>query len=149
MRICLADAEAIAHATPGGGWSKYLQLDELSRLAHDGQSDDAQATRSAHGSRSPDLAAADALATQIRHQRTVGGAASRARAWAAEPVMARRLLTHLEQYERTGLASDAWEVANDFRGLQWWSPAEAEDVSRQLDTHYRNANVRVASPAHC
>ncbi|KKL51087.1 hypothetical protein LCGC14_2299020, partial [marine sediment metagenome] len=59
-------------------------------------------------------------------------------------VTAERLLAHLEEYEYTGLASDAWQVANDFRGLYWSAPEEADRLSRQLHTHYRNANVRVA-----
>jgi hypothetical protein len=54
------------------------------------------------------------------------------------------LLAHLEQYERTALASDAHLVADDWRGLSWSAPREAEKISQQLETHYRNANLRIA-----
>jgi hypothetical protein len=53
-------------------------------------------------------------------------------------------MTDLERYEHSSLPSDARAVADDWRGLKF---AESGELSSHLDTHYRNANVRVAVAA--
>src|SRR5262249_29784524 len=62
----------------------------------------------------------------------------------AEAITPARLLTDLDRYEHTGLTSDARLVAHDFRGLNWSAVPEAEQLGGRLDTHYRNANLRIA-----
>ena len=68
-------------------------------------------------------------------------------AWAGEAVSSEQVLSDVERYERSGLPSDARRVADDLRGLRWSEVAGAEHVSEQLDTHYRNANMRVTMSA--
>jgi hypothetical protein len=77
----------------------------------------------------------------------LNGLQAELRLWAAEPVSARQLLTDLEQYEYSAQPSDAQKVANDYRGLIWSAPAAAVRAGHSLDTHYRNANFRVAVTA--
>ncbi len=66
------------------------------------------------------------------------------RGWAAEPITPERLLAHLEAYEYSELASDAASAADDLRSLRWAPPEARPAALRRLETHYRNANVRVA-----
>lgn len=144
ISLCLADFDTMAGKNPAGAaWRDYLQLQALGDAAAAGQSDLAR--------RAAARAVLDRLASNrlTRAQRRFVGAGPLAdlqrelRAWAAEPVAAAQLLAHLDQYEYSGLASDAHLVADDFRGLSWSAPEQAEQLSEQLDTHYRNANVRV------
>jgi hypothetical protein len=64
--------------------------------------------------------------------------------WAAEPIGIAALLRDIERYERTGLPSDARQLALDCQSLL----ASPDDARRQLadrvDFHYRNANLRLA-----
>ncbi|MEE8451420.1 MAG: hypothetical protein V3R99_05870, partial [Thermoguttaceae bacterium] len=64
--------------------------------------------------------------------------------WVAEPVSSSRLLAHLEQYEQTGLGSDARRLATDCLYLGLAEDQPQRDLAGQLQTHYRNANLRVA-----
>lgn len=144
ISVCLADFEALARNEPSGAaWREYLKLEALGEAARGQSEEDRRAVARAV----LDRLAARQLSRAQRQFVDDGPLAELAkelRAWAAEPVTAARLLAHLEQYEYTGLASDALLVANDFRGLHWSAPDEAEQLSRRLDTHYRNANLRVA-----
>lgn len=130
--------------TGGAAWRKYLKLDTIRDLAHDNGD---EALRRATARKVLDRLSSSRLTREqhvfIREASIV--ALQRAlSAWAGERVTAERLLKHLEAYEHTGLASDAKLVADDYRGLAWSAPAEAARLSTHLDTHYRNANVRVA-----
>lgn len=66
------------------------------------------------------------------------------RAWSAAPVEASELIAHLERYEASGAASAARRVAEDCRSLRWSPKAEHHELARQLERHYRNANLRIA-----
>jgi hypothetical protein len=146
VRDDLANVETLMHSGPSGAaWQKYLQLESLHRVL-------AQPKPTAAELRAAARKVLDRLASSqlSRAQRKFVSAEplttlqTALRTWAAEPVTVCRLLAHLEQYERTGLASDARLVADDCRGLSWSSPAEAEQLSERLDSHYRNANLRIA-----
>lgn len=143
----LAEVEALATRAPAGAaWRKYLQLDALSRAVR--SDDDASVDeRRALARRVLDrLASPDLTRSQRKFiaDGPLGKLAVELRPWAAENITAQRLLEHLDRYEQTELPSDAWEVANDERGLAWSSPATAAALGQHLDTHYRNANVRAA-----
>lgn len=142
---CLADFEQLAKNRPeGAAWRGFLKLEALKSAVLDGHSDLERRTAA--------RAVLDRLASSrlSRAQRNFANEGPLANLreqllpWAAEEVTAARLLSHLEQYEYSGLASDARLVADDYRGLKWSAPDEAEQLSRRLNTHYRNANVRVA-----
>ena len=144
---CVADAEQLTRTgAPGAAWRAYLQLDSLRKLASNSQSC-SEVERRALARKVLDRLASSRL-SRVQRQFVSEPALVRLEAelhcWAAEPVTSPRLLAHLDQYEQTGLASDARLVANDLRGLSWSRPAAAERISRQLETHYRNANVRIA-----
>ncbi len=153
IRACLAGIESFTRkGSNGAAWRRYLQLDNLRRAADTSRRPDEQANieieRRAIARLVLDRLASSRL-SQAQQKFAAEGPLTtlktELRAWAAEPVTASRLLAHLEQYEQTGLASDARALADDLRGLNWSSGAAAEQVSQHLDTHYCNANIRIAA----
>jgi hypothetical protein len=147
IAVCLANVESLTRkGALGAGWREYLQLDGLRRLVG-APREPAEVERRAAARQVLDRLNSSRLS---RSQRKFAGEEplatlqSELRLWAAEPIPSARLLAHLERYERTGLASDAHLVADDWRGLSWSAPREAEKISQHLETHYRNANLRIA-----
>ncbi len=65
----------------------------------------------------------------------------------AEAVESNRLLEHLENYERSGLPSDARLLARDCQFLSVSSGVAQRELGDCFETHYRNANLRVAVTA--
>jgi hypothetical protein len=53
------------------------------------------------------------------------------------------LLRHLEQYEQSGLPSDARRVAEDRLLVARSTEPHRREMARQLEAHYRNANMRI------
>jgi hypothetical protein len=142
--VCLAEFDALPrNETAKDAWREYLMLEALKESARRQSDEDRRAAA---------RAVLDRLGSRrlSRAQRRfvddgpLADLKKELRVWAAEPVTAERLLAHLEEYEYTRLPSDAWQVANDLRGLHWSAPEEADRLSQQLHTHYQNANVRVA-----
>ena len=131
----------------GAAWRDYLQLDNLRRLTIEGAT---EAERRAAARVVLDRMASSSLSREQRRfldDKAVVALYNGLRVWAAEPVSAARLLAHIEEFERTGLPSAARLLAQDYRGLAWSAPAEAEQASQQIDMHYRNANARVSMNA--
>lgn len=69
------------------------------------------------------------------------------RKWATEPVDYRRLTHTLEQYEREPARVTAHSLAADINRLRW-TEAPTSELSSLLDSHYRNANIRIAISDH-
>jgi hypothetical protein len=147
IAVCLADVESLTrNGAAGAAWREYLQLDGIRRLVG-AQQEPAEAECRAEARAVLDRLNSCRLSQSQRKFVDEGPLAtlqSELRTWAAEPITSARLLAHLERYERTGLASDAYLVADDWRGLSWSAPREAEKISQHLETHYRNANLRIA-----
>jgi hypothetical protein len=144
LRVCLAEVDALTRkGKSGAAWRQYLQLKTLNGLAREGSEDE----RRAAARKVLDQLESFRLSRSQRkfvNEGPLAALQSELRVWAAAPVMPAQLLAHLEAYEYSGLTSDARKVADDFRGLSWSSPAEAEEISQSLGTHYRNANLRIA-----
>jgi hypothetical protein len=69
------------------------------------------------------------------------------RPWASEPADYRELLTSVERYEDSGLASDASNVVAAQRRCKWSNNETDRQLASRIDEHYRNANVRMAFTA--
>ena len=129
----------------GGEWRNFLLVDRLRLLTSEVASPEA---RCAAARRVLDRLDSPRLTSGQRRfiaQEPVASLRAALAGWAAEPVAPARLLADVERYERSGLPSDATSVANDLRGLKWSDAGGAARVSEQLDTHYRNANLRVTA----
>jgi len=144
---CVADVEQLTRkGSQGATWRAYLHLDSLRKLASEAPNL-SDKERRAIARKVLDQLGSSRL-SRVQRKFVSEPALVRLEAelhyWAAEPVSSYRLLSHLDQYEQTALTSDARLVADDLRGLSWSQPAAAAHISQQLETHYRNANVRMA-----
>ena len=146
LSLCLSEVGTIVHSSPEGeAWDKYLALDTLGELTHQRAAANDQRSR---------LLARSVLDRLTRvpmnqHQRRFLSRGpwvalrSELRAWATEPVRTAGLLRHVEQYERTGAPADARLVAQDCQRLAMSPTVARRQISRSLETWYRNANVRL------
>lgn len=64
--------------------------------------------------------------------------------WTVEPVDARQMVFHLEQFEHSQLPSHARLVAGHYNRLVWCGGAPEQEIARFINAHYRNANVRLS-----
>jgi hypothetical protein len=148
VKLCLADIDRLTRRHErGAAWREFLQLDSLHQLAAVPPTDE---QRRAQARRVLDRLTSYRLSKKQREFVSSGPLAelqSQLRPWATENIPSQQMLVNLERYEASGLASDARRVANDLRGLHWSSQVEAEDAGQALETHYRNANMRVAIAA--
>ena len=64
--------------------------------------------------------------------------------WATTPVDYLKLVDDLERFETHGRPSDGRHLAETYQRLKWAPAPAANSLARQLDSHYRNANIRVA-----
>ena len=66
------------------------------------------------------------------------------RPWTSEPVDYVSLLTKLEQKETETTALTEKEIVDAFQTLRFAQDNEASEIATALNTHYRNANIRIA-----
>ncbi|HWA98583.1 MAG TPA: hypothetical protein VG713_08820, partial [Pirellulales bacterium] len=126
-------------------WGNYLELEALEQLAATPAGD-------------VDREHAHRLASKVlaRLERTGLGSAAATRPnawhrlylelchWVARPIEPRQMLALLEQFESSGLPSDAARVADACRRLASAGNECQQHLADMLATHYRNANLRVA-----
>jgi hypothetical protein len=145
IQTALREFETLAGRNPAGaGWREYLQLDAIRRATAQDATDE---ERRKIARSVLDRVSATRLSSKQREFIDSGALSplsEELRGWAAEPIAAEQLLAHLEQLEYSGLESDSTAVASDYRNLTWMIGDAAEQLARHLDTHYRNANLRVA-----
>ncbi len=144
---CLAQIDAMTRkAGSGTAWREFLQLEKLKQLDRDDPEQTVLERRQLARTVLDRLSSSQLSRAQKKfiQEGPLADLRKSLRCWAAEDVSAQRLLVDLEQYERTLLPTDARRVAEDFRGLSWSSTAEAQKLSEHVDTHYRNANLRIA-----
>ena len=144
---CLAAVAAATGNSPEGpAWREYLCIDAAAPLcfAHAAarRSGDAASARQA-------LLRLTQTPWTAAQQRFVSSAplAELREAlwpWAAQPVGAAALLGDIERYEMTELPSDARRLAVDCQFLMASSAAARRELGLQVDSIYRNANVRIA-----
>jgi len=129
----------------GRAWAKYLALDDLGQLAGGATSADEQGRESAKI-----VLGRLTSAPMNRRQREflsskpLVSLRAELERWAVDPVELGEVLRHLEQYEQTGTSRHARQLADDCRQLALAPAAPKQELGRQLDSFYRNANVRVA-----
>jgi len=138
--------EALAMINPGpsgNGWREYLLLGALQGVGSGG--DDARHGRAQLAQRVLNRMQANNLTDEQRQfvsTAPMAELASRLRTWASEPVDVQRLLEDLERYELTGLPSDARALSRDRLALA--ATGSQLTITQRLETHYRNANLRIA-----
>jgi hypothetical protein len=147
LSLCLHEINALTVGSPEGrAWREYLLVELLQQCAQ---------RRQAAGERFPrDVAQAalkrltqSPLSPQQREfvsREPLCALEAELRRLAAEPVDRATLLAHLEQYEQTRSPADARALARDAQSLAVSPSPQYRRLGRQLETHYRNANLRLA-----
>ncbi len=147
LGLCLADIDTLTGDSPEGqAWRAYLLVNSLRQCSKQGSSlDDVGARQLAQQA----MARLTQTPLSAHQQSFVSSAPIAAlrdelKRWAAEPVGAAAVLHDVERYERSGLPSDARQLALDCQYLTM-APAEARhELGEHVNIHYRNANVRIA-----
>jgi len=146
LALCLNTLHKLDDGSEHGrAWHNYLMLDALTDMLAKPESSAernekrlaqrvlARLTRSGMNEAQREFVAND----DVKHLR------EELRNWAAEPVDLTRLLTSVERFEQSGRSSDARYVAADCRRLGFSPDASERKLAEQIETHYRNANMRL------
>jgi hypothetical protein len=144
---CLSEIDQLTNdSSEGHAWRKYLLIEPLHEWAARRRNNDerlpgdlAQQVRKRFNQMS--------LTSQQRQFLTSEPMAALDREMlrhTAEPVDSNRLLQHLENYEKSGLPSDARLLARDCQFLAVSSAAAQRELGARIDMHYRNNNIRIA-----
>lgn len=125
------------------GWADYLMLDQLDRAA---DSDDAAfraivARRVLTRMQYKQLGAVQRAWIQRPSLQELGDSI---RPWSRTPVDYAALLKQIEKMESKTIDLVKDDIAETMQALRFADHQAAMDVSTMIDTHYRNANVRVA-----
>jgi hypothetical protein len=146
----LADAGSrVQTAATSDAWRKYLLLDQVAQLANSAQlvsPDEARQLARQVINRLTATQASDAQ-RQVLGDASLQALVEAIRPWASETSDVRAVLAVLEQYEASGLTSDGRALVAVARGLNWSPEGKERQLGRQLDLHYRNANIRVVLTA--
>jgi hypothetical protein len=146
----LSDIEQLTANSPEGhAWRKYLLVDSLRDWATRRRNNEERMPR--------DLAQKwlarvnrMSMTSGQRQFLTTGPMAALNREMlrnTAEPVESRLLLKHLENYEKSGLPSDAHLLARDCQNLSVSTGAAQHELGDRVEMYFRNANIRVAVTA--
>ena len=146
LALAVADVDAImADSTEGRAWQRYLLLDALRGLADQRASDD-QHQRQMLARRVLKRLTQKAMDPQQRQFVSTGPLAvlgSELRTLTADPVSLAEVMRHVETCEQTGLPADAELVAEDCQRLKYSPMAGRQVLGQRLQSHYRNANLRL------
>jgi len=146
LALCLERVDAVAGDPEiARAWREYLALDRLERVS-----------REATGVDRPQSRAVARLAlnrfTRLElppeHRKFIScrryaELKLELRRWASLPLDVGGILRHMEQYEQSGSPVDARLLAEDRLLLACSPNPEHRELGRQLEMHYRNANVRI------
>ncbi|MDA1051113.1 MAG: hypothetical protein O3C40_11630 [Planctomycetota bacterium] len=135
--------ERLVDAAQGSVWSKYLRLDQLRTLIGSGD------TQAQHRLARQILARMESDELDSRQSTMLEAPpfselAFALRRWADEPVDCTALLDDIEAYEESRRVDGAHSLARLYQNSRWSTNPEIERLSDLLNSHYRNANIRVA-----
>lgn len=146
LSLAVADVVAItADSTEGRAWQRYLLLDALRGAAEQRASDD-EHQRQMLARRVLKRLTQKGMAPQQREFISTGPMAvlgSELRTLAADPVSLAEVMRHVETYEETGLPADAELLTKDCQRLGHSPIASRQVLGQRLQSHYRNANLRL------
>ncbi|MEO8493906.1 MAG: hypothetical protein ABI614_02470 [Planctomycetota bacterium] len=133
----------LANAAQGEAWNEYLRLSQLRKLIGSGQ------TQSQHQIARQILSRMDSDKLSSQQLAMLKAApfselSFALRRWADEPVDCKALLSDVEAYEETRRVDAARSLARLYQNSRWSTNPEIEKLSELLNSHYRNANIRIA-----
>jgi hypothetical protein len=130
-------------------WRTYLQLDDVAQLADANSSLSSQQSREIARRVLSRLLPGQLNEAQRRvlQSPALADLTDQLRTWSDETVDVHDVLAGLEEYETSGLPSDARKIAVALRQLDWSAAEQNRQLAKQLDMYYRNANVRITLAA--
>ncbi|HEX3868887.1 MAG TPA: hypothetical protein VHV77_00480, partial [Pirellulales bacterium] len=143
LRHCLVDLEAKYASQPDSRWPRYLMLDSLKQLAAHGETAPSDEWHRVAGLVLGRLERAGITSRTETQNNPLARLYGLLRPWASGPIDPRRVVFDIEQFESSGLPSDARLVADDYRRLAWADGELQQELAAALASHYRNANLRV------
>ncbi|MGA2796619.1 MAG: hypothetical protein ABSE63_03460 [Thermoguttaceae bacterium] len=149
MSVCLAEIDNLMKTSAEGRqWRKYLLVDALKELSSQRSATESEAEQQrkvtqqvlARLTQTP----MSAKQRQFIASEPMAAFCSELRHWAADPLTSADVLRDIERYEQTRLPSDAQQLGEDLRSLDQSSDPKRGELAGSVETHYRNANVRVS-----
>ena len=145
--LCLAEVDAATADSPEGQhWRDYLLLQAMKQFAsRQTQRESDEQRRIAQIV----LARMTQTPMTVRQRQFIDSPKLMAlqdelQRYAAEPITAVDLLRDMECYEASKSSNDAKRLAADVRSLLVSSDSKRRELAERIDSHYRNANLRVA-----
>lgn len=130
-------------AHQGDAWDKYLQLGQLRELIGSGKTQARQRTAREILARMESDELSEAQLNMLKTS-PFSELAFALRRWADEPIDCTALLDDIEAYEETRRLDAAHSLARLYQNSRWSTNPEVEKLSELINSHYRNANIRVA-----
>lgn len=146
ISVAVAELDAMTAGSPEGhAWRRYLLIEPLKELAERRQSAEDSKRRQLARQILKRLSPRGLDPDQQRfiNSGPVAALGRQLRAWAADPVDTAEVMRHVETYEATGLPGDAQAVAEDCHRLAYAVLPSRRALGQRLETHYRNANLRI------
>jgi hypothetical protein len=135
----------IAQHPHADAWRRWLTLDKLTQIATETWISDATVRRDAARTVLLRLQS-DRLTSEQRaflQDPAIHDLQRQLNDWADQPVDVRNLLQTLEQFEQIRTARLAEQVVDQLASLEFCRRPAAMQLASRIDTHYRNANVRI------
>ena len=132
------------------GWTRYLLLDEIDRVASKGSSEGSSEERRIVSQRVLSRMQWHRLDPEQQRwlqRESVAQLADLVRPWAQDAVDYANLMHQVEMQETNSLDMAAIDVAGAVQTLRYADNPLANQIAKALDTHYRNANLRLAISA--
>ena len=135
----------LSSSSSSQAWADYLRLDRLRTIASDPLGSEATVRRELAREvlRLSDPAALSQSQLQFLNAAHWNRIRSELHGWAIEPVHVTDLLNAVEQFEASSRVSDERYLVNKMQDLDWSASPDGKALSDLLETHYRNANVRI------
>ena len=147
LYMCLAEMDHITSVSAEGKqWREYLLLDSMKDWSL--ERSQAEADHQRNVARQV-LSRMTQTPMSVRQRQFISSKpvaifCAELRRWAAEPITPADVLRNIERYEQTRLSSDAQRLGNDLHSLAQSSDPQRRELARQVETHYRNANLRIS-----
>lgn len=126
-------------------WADYLKIDRLRTVASDPLGSETTVKRDLAREilRLSDPTTLTSSQHRFLSAADWDGVRSELQRWAVEPVDVTDLLTAVERFELSNRLSDEHYLVNKIQHLGWSPNPNGKALSNLLETHYRNANVRI------
>jgi hypothetical protein len=133
----------IASSDDPEGWHEFLMIDEIEAASQDSDAESRRLAAQRFLSRLTWYRLSDEHRTWLDRS-SVRNLSLVLRRWAARPLDYSSLLGQIERQESDSIDLGGIDVASAVQTLRFAQSREANRIAESLNTHYRNANIRVA-----